>query len=159
VRITVTATDKAGHSAAAPGFVQFAQTFSSQSRAGCPRALIERVRSFAGITLHPTATATTVTTAIPCKGRLNCAISYKITALVARASTAGAAKARQTTIATSGLVAIPAGHSKRVKTKLTSAGRRLLRKRIKATLAITSVAPTGKRTTQRLRVTLGGKKR
>lgn len=84
VRITVTVTDKAGRSATKLGFVTFAQTYSSQSRAGCPRSLIERVRSFAGIALHPTATTTTVTTEIPCKGLVNCALSYKISALVPR---------------------------------------------------------------------------
>jgi hypothetical protein len=95
------------------------------------------------------------TAEIPCRGLVNCALSYKLSAGSSRTSIGRAAKARQTTIATSGLVEIPTGQKK----KLTSAGRRLLRKRTKATLAITSVTPTGKRVTQKLKVTLGGKKR
>jgi hypothetical protein len=99
------------------------------------------------------------TAEIPCRGLVNCALSYKLSAGSSRTSIGRAAKARQTTIATSGLVEIPTGQKKKVKTKLTSAGRTLLRRRTKATLAITSVTPSGKRVTQKLKVTLGGKKR
>jgi hypothetical protein len=155
--ITLTVTDKAGGTATKLARVGFAQMFSSKPRAGCPKLLVDKVRSFR--LLSPTATKTTVTAEIPCRGLVNCAVSYKLSAVASRTPIGRAARARQTTIATSGLVEIPAGQKKKVTTKLTSAGRTLLRKRTKATLAITSVTPTGKRVTQKLKVTLGGKKR
>jgi hypothetical protein len=155
--ITLTVTDKAGRTATKLARVEFAQMFSSKSRAGCPKLTVDKVRSFAA--LRPTVTKTTVTAEIPCRGLVNCALSYKLYAVAPRTSLGRAARAKQTTIATSGLVEILAGQKKKVTTKLTSAGRRLLRTRTKAMLAITSVTPSGKRVTQTLNVTLGGKKR
>jgi hypothetical protein len=93
---------------------------------------------------------------LPCHvGPLDCLGLIRLTTGVSGGRTASAA--RVVTLASTRF-RIRHGRKARVRARYTAAGRRLLRghRRVKARLAITSVAPTGRRVTRTRRVTLRG---
>lgn len=166
--VFLTVTDLAGHSSTASDLVGFRQSYSSESRKGCPRSFLDDdlVYAFAkpkrfGYTFgQATAKAT-----IPCRARITCAGTFALLSRVAhtrrRLSVRKPAAKKPVLLAQTKLFNTPARRSRTVKAKVTRAGRRLLRpgKPIAATAKVTSVTLRGRRVSRSYAVTLRVRRR
>jgi hypothetical protein len=163
VIVRVTVTDAAGATATAGQLLEFPQTYASQPRSACPHAPPARFIPFDArkVARSLFAESTAVVAKIPCATVISCTGRLEFVT-VKRAGAGGAArKSRQTVLARNPFFTVAGGATATVKTKLTPAGRRLVKRRkpISAKLRLTTVDPTGRARTRSARVRLRPRKR
>jgi hypothetical protein len=156
VSVTLTVTDKAGRSATRDlGLIQFAQTYSSQSRKDCPKPIAVTPYSFSLATVTAKTTPKAATVFVPCAIKASCTGSFSLFTAAAKSGRSAAKK--PVLLARTKLFTVPAKKTAGVKATWTSAGRALARRKkpFRATLKLTSVNPvTGKASTKSATVTL-----
>lgn len=157
--ITLTVTDLAGATATATDTLGFAQPYSSESRAKCPKPFRDRVAYTFGKLPRVSATAKAVRARLPCKSAIECAGSFQVVRATSRRQGAKP-PTKPLVIAQTSVFNIPAGRTSNVKATPTKAGRKLLRSTapIPATIKITTITPGGKRITKSFPTTLNPKK-
>jgi hypothetical protein len=147
----LTVTDRAGDSATTSELLSFAQYFSDDSRAQCPKRRFRHavIRAATPISVA----STSVVTVLQCKSQIACAV--RLQAFVPARVAKGAA-AKTTILADSGVIEIPAGKKRTIKAKLTHSGLRLLRRgrSLRTVIKITSIDPLGHAAVRSVGVTL-----
>jgi hypothetical protein len=165
--ITLTVTDRTGATASDSQQLDFAQSFSDESRARCP-GVHRRVRAshFATKRIGFRVTKHSLTARFSCATVADCAGELKLFVPPFRSGRRAAAArthrgAKPVLIAASRFFYIPGHQTATIATNLTRSGRRLVArgKPLTANAQLTTVAPTGRATTQSLPVTLIGNKR
>jgi hypothetical protein len=167
ILMTLTVTDRAGAQASVNDNLNFAQTYSTQSRSTCPGALGDTVFSAVARARDVSVFASIVKATLPCQSFVDCAATLKVVHYVPRRTRRGRAAAaprrahrKVVVLARTGLFTIPARTRRRVSARLTGPGRRLLRRgrKVRATVQITSITPLGRRVTRSSKVTLQWRK-
>jgi hypothetical protein len=158
--VTLTVTDLAGASDSVTDSVGFTQSYSSESRKGCPVKLKFSDFAFAKVNRAGAFTTKAYSAKIPCATRIDCAGSL----LVVKAGTKSkrAPKAKPVVLAANPFFSVPGKGRATVRAPLTKAGKALVGrgKPISAILRLTSVNPaTGRTTTRSTAVTWPGKKK
>lgn len=154
VAFTLTVTDKAGKTSTTDlHLVQFAQTYSSQSRKDCPKPIAVRPYSFALTTLVAKTSTKFATVYVPCAVKVDCSGSYQLFAPGGK----GRAAKKPALLASTKLFTVRARKKAGVRATWTAAGRKLAKgkKPFRATVKLTSVNPvTGKRSVKSRTLTM-----
>jgi hypothetical protein len=157
--VILTITDARGAQATAVRRIDFAQSHPSRPRTGCPQPLGDTYASVSPPALsRPAVSGSNFVASVACKSPSTClgavAVSFS-TPDVKRAR-----RARPILLAGTTFSVAP-GSKKRVRARLTRAGKRLLRqrKRVPARVTVGSVAPSGKLVRRSRKITLSRHRR
>ena len=145
----LTVTDRAGDSATTSELLTFAQYFSTESRAQCPKHRFSH-RAVIGPATRISVASRAIAAALECKSPIACAV--RVQAFVA----AKGAATKSTLLADTGVVEIGARKKRNVGAKLTPSGLKLLRRgrQVRALIKITSIDPLGHAIARSVGVTL-----
>lgn len=160
VELRLTVRDAAGRTAStgrSENWLLFAQNYSSQPRAGCPRSLRSFSRSYSFAALKHVATSSSgVQARVPCRSAIACAGRIQIYAATLRARSSRSRRRAPALLADSGIFRVGSHRTATIRSKLTRGGRRLLRprRRVRARIVVTSVNALGRAVRRSFNVTL-----